>query len=125
MDRREFLKKSAIGIASVAAVSVLGKTVYDMIEENEEQTTNQINTNMKKIMIIDGGPRKNMNTAAMVEAFAEGAREAGAEVKVVRLYELEYTGCVSCLACKPPGCRTTTIAATRPRDISPPVLSTR
>ena len=100
MDRREFLKKSAIGIASVAAVSVLGKTVYDMIEENEEQTTNQTNTDMKKIMIIDGGPRKNMNTAAMVAAFAEGAREAGAEVKVVRLYELEYTGCVSCLACK-------------------------
>ena len=30
----------------------------------------------KKIMIIDGGPRKNMNTAAMVEKFAEGAREA-------------------------------------------------
>ena len=34
---------------------------------------------MKKIMIIDGGPRKNMNTAAMVEKFAEGARMAGAE----------------------------------------------
>lgn len=24
---------------------------------------------MKKIMIIDGGPRKNMNTSAMIEAF--------------------------------------------------------
>ena len=35
--------------------------------------------NMKKIMIIDGGPRKNMNTAAMLEKFAEGARSAGAE----------------------------------------------
>lgn len=39
MGRREFLKKSAIGTASVAAVSVLGKTVYDMMEENDEQTT--------------------------------------------------------------------------------------
>ena len=29
---------------------------------------------MKKIMVIDGGPRKNMNTAAMCEKFAEGAR---------------------------------------------------
>jgi multimeric flavodoxin WrbA len=26
---------------------------------------------MKKIMNIDGGPRKNMNTAAMIEAFCE------------------------------------------------------
>lgn len=110
MDRREFLKKSAIGIASVAAVSVLGKTVYDMMEENEEQTTNQTNTDMKKIMIIDGGPRKNMNTAAMVEAFAEGAREGGAEVKIVRLYDIDYKGCRSCMACqlkdkRVPSCR--------------------
>ena len=32
---------------------------------------------MKKIMIIDGGPRRNMNTAAMVEAFAECATADG------------------------------------------------
>ena len=29
---------------------------------------------MKKIMIIDGGPRKGMNTAQMVDAFIEGAK---------------------------------------------------
>lgn len=55
---------------------------------------------MKKIMVIDGGPRKNFNTAAMVQAFAEGAKEGGAEVKVVRLYDIEYKGCMSCMACK-------------------------
>ena len=52
-----------------------------------------------KIMIIDGGPRKDMNTAAMVQAFAEGAQEGGAEVKVVRLYDIDYKGCRSCMAC--------------------------
>ena len=56
MDRREFLKKSAIGIASVAAVSVLGKTVYDMMEENEGQTEENTDT-MKKIVILNGSPR--------------------------------------------------------------------
>ncbi|MBQ4008272.1 MAG: flavodoxin family protein, partial [Muribaculaceae bacterium] len=55
---------------------------------------------MKKIMIIDGGPRKNMNTAIMLEKFAEGAREAGAKVKIVRLYGIDYKGCMSCMACK-------------------------
>lgn len=57
---------------------------------------------MKKIMIIDGGPRKRMNTATMVEAFMKGAQSAGPEIEVkhVRLYDLEYKGCVSCLACK-------------------------
>ena len=55
---------------------------------------------MKKIMVIDGGPRKNMNTAAMCEKFAEGARSAGAEVSIVRLYSLNFKGCMSCMACK-------------------------
>jgi len=66
----------------------------------KESANSKIDSNMKKIMIIDGGPRKNMNTAAMVEAFAEGVREGGAEAKVVRLYDLEYKGCRSCMACQ-------------------------
>lgn len=41
-------------------------------------------------MVIDGGPRKNMNTAAMVQAFVEGAQEGSADVKVVRLYDIDY-----------------------------------
>lgn len=60
---------------------------------------------MKKIMIIDGGPRRNMNTAAMVEAFADGARSEGAEVKHIRLYDIDYKGCRSCMACQLKGKR--------------------
>lgn len=57
---------------------------------------------MKKIIIIDGGPRKTFNTAAMLQKVAEGAASAGedVEVKTVRLYDMEYKGCVSCMACK-------------------------
>ena len=57
---------------------------------------------MKKIVIIDGGPRKNMNTAAMIGAFSDGAKSVGEaiEVKRIRLYDLDYKGCYSCLACK-------------------------
>ena len=57
---------------------------------------------MKKIMIIDGGPRKTFNTASMLQKFAEGAMSVGneIEVKTVRLYELGYKGCMSCMACK-------------------------
>ena len=49
---------------------------------------------MKKIMIIDGGPRKNMNTAAMIEAFANGARSVSdeIEVKTVRVYDMNCKG---------------------------------
>ncbi len=42
---------------------------------------------MKKIVIVDGGPRKSMNTAQLLQRFAEGAKSVGEdiEVKGVRL----------------------------------------
>ena len=57
---------------------------------------------MKKIMIIDGGPRKTFNTASMLQKIAEGATSVSKEIeiKTVRLYDLQYRGCVSCMACK-------------------------
>lgn len=57
---------------------------------------------MRKIIIIDGGPRKSMNTAKLLQKFAEGVKSAGSdmEVKTVRLYDLDYKGCMSCMACK-------------------------
>ena len=70
---------------------------------------------MKKIVIIDGGPRKGMNTAQMIEAFANGAKSVGGEDKTVRLYELEYKGCVSCLACKLKGSKLTDVCARKDR----------
>ena len=60
---------------------------------------------MKKIIIIDGGPRKMMNTAQMLQRFAEGAKSVSEQIEVmtVRLYELDYKGCMSCMACKVKG----------------------
>ena len=99
MDRREFIKKSGMAVMAATVSPLLASPLGKIIEET------RTNTGMKKIMIIDGGPRKNMNTAAMVEKFAEGAREAGAEVKVVRLYDIDYKGCRSCMACQQKGKR--------------------
>ena len=57
---------------------------------------------MKKIIIIDGGPRATFNTASMLQKFTEGASSVSheIEVKTVRLYALDYKGCMSCMACK-------------------------
>ena len=43
-----------------------------------------------------------MNTASMLQKFAEGAMSVSekVEVKVVRLYDFEFKGCMSCMACK-------------------------
>ena len=56
----------------------------------------------KKILIIDGGPRKKFNLAQLLESFTEGVKsvDASIEVEHVHLYDLDYKGCVSCLGCK-------------------------
>lgn len=90
-NRREFIKKTVMALTAIPLLSSPIGALADVTRNNRD---------MKKIIIIDGGPRKNMNTAAMLAKVAEGATQAGAEAKVVRLYDLAYKGCISCLACK-------------------------
>jgi len=62
---------------------------------------------MTKALFINGSPRKNGNTAKLLQRAMDGAREAGAEVELVNLYDrnLNYKGCMSCFACKVKGGR--------------------
>eukprot|EP01107_Rhizomastix_libera_P018290 TRINITY_DN9320_c2_g1_i1.p1 TRINITY_DN9320_c2_g1~~TRINITY_DN9320_c2_g1_i1.p1 ORF type:complete len:228 (+),score=57.64 TRINITY_DN9320_c2_g1_i1:139-822(+) len=53
-----------------------------------------------KAIFINGSPRKNWNTAQMLNSAAEGAKTKGAEVEIVHLYDLNFKGCSSCFACK-------------------------
>ena len=51
-----------------------------------------------KITVLNGSPRKQ-NTAAMVEAFAEGAKAAGHEVEVIQVGKMKINGCLACEYC--------------------------
>lgn len=53
-----------------------------------------------KVIAVNGSPRKNWNTATLLKNALEGAASAGAETELVHLYDLDYTGCTSCFACK-------------------------
>lgn len=53
-----------------------------------------------KAAIINGSPRKNMNTAKLLAEAARAAQEAGAETEAFNLYDLAFTGCKGCMACK-------------------------
>lgn len=50
----------------------------------------------KKIVILNGSPRKKGNTAALVEAFAEGARTSGNTVDIFDLHEMNIHFCAGC-----------------------------
>ncbi len=55
-----------------------------------------------KIAILNGSPKKG-NTAAMAEAFADGAREAGHEVEILHVGKMKIAGCLGCEFCHTKG----------------------
>jgi multimeric flavodoxin WrbA len=52
-----------------------------------------------KILVLNGSPRPNGNTAAMVSAFADGAVQAGHEVTVIDIRQKKIAGCLACEYC--------------------------
>lgn len=55
---------------------------------------------MKKLIAINGSPRKNWNTAELLQNAMKGAESIGAETEIVNLYTLNFKGCTSCFYCK-------------------------
>ena len=51
-----------------------------------------------KIAVLNGSPKKG-NTAAMVDAFVQGAQEAGHEVEVLHVDKMKIAGCLGCEYC--------------------------
>ena len=52
------------------------------------------------IMAFNGSPRKDWNTATLLNKALEGAASKGATTELIHLYDLNYKGCISCFACK-------------------------
>lgn len=50
----------------------------------------------KNIIILNGSPRAKGNTAALVQAFTEGAEQAGHNVTTFQLQQMQIGGCLGC-----------------------------
>lgn len=53
-----------------------------------------------KVIAFNGSPRKNWNTATLLERALEGASSEGAETDLIHLYDITFKGCSSCFSCK-------------------------
>ncbi len=73
---------------------------------------------MKKVIVLNGSPRKNFNTAKLLKEAQKGAESVGAEVEYFNLYEYNFLGCRSCFACQRKGSTTEGICAIND-DIKP------
>lgn len=57
---------------------------------------------MKSFYAINGSPRKNKNTATLLQSALDGVQSVvdDAETEIIHLYDLDYQPCISCFACK-------------------------
>jgi len=53
-----------------------------------------------KLIAVNGSPRKQWNTARLLEKVVEGAKSAGMDTKLVHIYDYDFKGCTSCFGCK-------------------------
>ena len=58
---------------------------------------------IKKVIAVNGSPRKKWNTATLLEEALEGAASKGADTELIHLYDLDFKGCISCFSCKTRG----------------------
>ena len=54
---------------------------------------------MRRILILNGSPRKNGKTASLVNAFREATEAAGNEVREAYIQGMNIGGCLACEAC--------------------------
>ena len=71
-----------------------------------------------KAIILNGSPRKNFNTAKLLQKAKKGAESTGAEVEYFNLYDYNFLGCRSCFACQRKGSTTEGVCAIKD-DIKP------
>ena len=55
------------------------------------------------ILVLNGSPRPDGNTSAMVNAFVEGAKENGHNISVVPVCQKKIGGCLACEYCHKEG----------------------
>lgn len=54
---------------------------------------------MKKILVINGAPRRKGSTASLINSFIEGAESTENEVKELYVQNMDIRGCLACEAC--------------------------
>lgn len=107
MKRRDFIK-SVVTLASLAPIAT-NKAIAGLSEENN----NSERKNKMKVIVLNGSPRTNFNTAQLLKQAQKGAESVGAEVEYYDLVKINYKGCMSCFACKLKGSKTNGLCAIR------------
>lgn len=85
--RREFIKKAAIAATAVAAASLV-------------DTACAQNSKKMKVLMINGSPHQNGNTATALQEAATQLKENGIDSEIVWIGMAPVHGCIACGHCK-------------------------
>ena len=95
MKRREFIINSLLTVGGVYLLNACKKQ-----KKTNQDTDEKRGDSGLYILAINGSPRKNWNTAKLLKSALNGAEAQGAETELLHLYDYNFKGCYSCLACK-------------------------
>ena len=102
MDRREFIKKSAL--ATVGGLLLTTPLVNISAETKEKSNKKSTNDSYHmKVLLINGSPRKNGNTFTALSEASKTLEKHGFETEIVQIGAKPIRGCIACGQCHSKG----------------------
>ena len=103
MNRREFIKKSAVAAAGgLLLASPFGRLAAQEKDDETETTPNK-DIQPMKVLLINGSARKKGNTFTALEEVAKQLKKNGIDTEIVQIGAKPVRGCVACNQCKAKG----------------------
>lgn len=110
IHRRQFLKKGAAGIGTLAAMGALSgfSPILAAFAKGEDATATvstreQSGEKAMKVLGISGSARKDGNTAILIKEVFKELQQAGIETELVQLADQVIEPCRACFACAKTG----------------------
>ena len=95
MDRREFIKKSAM---AAAAGVVIASPIGSALAQEDHSTMKKM-----KVLLINGSPRKGGNTFLALTEAAKQLGKNGIDTEIIQIGSQAVHGCVACNHCDQTG----------------------
>ena len=105
MNRRDFIKRAGTATVAAAIMSpteMLAHTEGNTPDNEVEPETKTTNEKMegKKVLLINGSPRKNGNTATALQEVAKSLNAQGIQTEIEWIGNKPIRGCIACGSCK-------------------------
>ncbi len=107
MDRRDFIKKTAVAAAATALASptmaMLAKGESAGLAKDEGELVQQASRpdgRAPKVLLINGSPRRDGNTFCCLEEIEKQLHKHGLLTKLVQIGPKPVRMCINCGACK-------------------------